>query len=182
MSTRATYLFKGSRSAFVPTNCFYIHYDGYESGAAFYFWNAVAHPNKRSGLAGQFFRANELAEFTPSHDSHGDTEYRYVVDGLNVMVQKRVGDWSKPEWAICYHGPLAAFINKNAGEWFKPDTFSPVIEYQGALHTVADLQKRADEQLAYAKQATEKGWTGNAASAESEAKRLLDAINQKEAA
>ena len=44
MSTRATYQFKGND--YRPTATIYIHHDGYEAGAAFYFYNAFLVNNR----------------------------------------------------------------------------------------------------------------------------------------
>jgi hypothetical protein len=78
MSTRATYRFIGRD--FTPTVTIYIHSDGYEAGAAMYF-----HRMLKSELRGQpavkFIRANIEAEITESHDIHGDTAYRYDIEG-----------------------------------------------------------------------------------------------------
>ena len=96
MSTRATYEMDG--------HTFYIHHDGYPSGAAQYFSNAVnykcAAPN--ATLADCFIRANERAELTGSHDTHGDTDYQYTItnrpDGRKQITVKR-RRWSSGECA-----------------------------------------------------------------------------------
>ena len=90
MATRATYTFKtetqykfeGPADVHV-----YIHYDGYPSGAASYFNNAlkllnerrVPLSNIRGGITEQFIRANNLAEITSHADNHGDTEFHYDI-------------------------------------------------------------------------------------------------------
>jgi hypothetical protein len=81
MSTRATYQFNGGHTV-------YIHHDGYPTGAAVYFYNMLTHPNERGGFATRFIRANDGAELTGSHDSHGDTDYRYTLygDGVDSMI------------------------------------------------------------------------------------------------
>ena len=115
MSTRATYLFT-SRSH-VPVSI-YIHYDGYPSGAAAYFWAAHHCANHRGGFAGQFVRANELAEFTSGHDSHGDTEYRYTldVDAGHLTAWARAHGWARdeaPKWRVIHFGDWWEFVNAN---------------------------------------------------------------------
>lgn len=95
MSARATYKFVGP--LYVPTVTYYIHLDGYLSGAAEYFWYALyamdTIDNGRKpggGIAAAFLRGNRLAEFTGSHDSHGDTEYQYT-----VTCELIEGDWRR---------------------------------------------------------------------------------------
>ena len=111
MGTRATYQFQATN--FAPSQTFYIHWDGYPEGAAVYFEAMLKCENSRSGLAGQFFRANELAEFTESHKLHADTEYRYNIsyDGNGeavVEMLKRVdfGD----TWERSLPMPIEQFI------------------------------------------------------------------------
>jgi len=115
MSTRATYQFTGRYMASV---ILYIHHDGYESGAAVYFWNAHHCANDHGNFADMFHRANERAEFTQSHASHGDTEYRYNFncDDGNLTVSKRVSGWDSdkvPEFRTIYLGPWHDFVNAN---------------------------------------------------------------------
>jgi hypothetical protein len=87
MATRATYQIDGTT--------FYCHWDGYPTGAAHRFANAVAAmtqpakdgrlepiADKRGGFAFAFIRGNDDAEPTKSHDAHGDTEWRYTVKSM----------------------------------------------------------------------------------------------------
>lgn len=116
MATRATYLIS---SDYGKTMCFYIHYDGYPQGAARYFQNMLTCINPRSGYAGRFFRANELAEFTDSHEAHGDTEYRYTLikhnsslgEKLKLLVKYRES-FESEEWTTIFHGSLEDFIQE----------------------------------------------------------------------
>lgn len=80
MSTRGTYKFKGNRRNFVPDTYIYVHYDNYPEGAAAQFYNLLINPSK-GNMATQFIRSNEHAEITKNHDCHGDTEYRYEIEG-----------------------------------------------------------------------------------------------------
>lgn len=116
MSTRATYEIKTRHGRRMT---FYIHHDGYPEYAWKYFYNALFCENRRGGLADMFHRANDGAEFTGSHDSHGDTEYRYSVreDDSNhgefyITCQHRRP--SEKEWHYDggFSGPLEVFINK----------------------------------------------------------------------
>lgn len=109
MSTRATYKLSTGRDGRMI--CFYIHYDGYPEGAAEYFRAMQRCKHNRGGYAARFIRTNELAEFTSSHQAHGDTEYRYDLshDG-NLVAKKRI-DFGK-NWKTFYTGPWYDFINK----------------------------------------------------------------------
>lgn len=122
MSTRATYKIDGVT--------FYIHHDGYPEGAASYF-DAMLKASleledcgyERSRYAGgyaeQFLRANDRAEFTHSHEMHGDTEYRYNLDGRgNLTAYKRTSGWGcdEPEFECFYVGPVHEFVNQH-GNW-----------------------------------------------------------------
>ena len=114
MSTRATYRFKATQK-WQPTTTIYIHHDGYLDGAAVYFYRMLI--NKSKGCAAtQFIRANESAELTGGHDSHGDTEYKYDVTGsgpeAQIVAYKRawsVADDEREEWRVVYTGTLADF-------------------------------------------------------------------------
>ena len=111
MGTRATYK--------IEKTTFYIHYDGYEEGAAQYFLNMVraqseidrnGMPTNRGGNAENFLRANRLAEFTESHELHGDTEYEYDLKGDQLTVRSGYGEEKKQT----FQGPLVDFLQKYA--------------------------------------------------------------------
>ena len=97
MSTRATYHFKGYLSEVTV----YHHTDGYLSGAAILFSNAMKVGKKLT--AESFIRGNERAEITESHEIHGDTEYRYNISETScgwtaiIYVSERVigSDWKE---------------------------------------------------------------------------------------
>lgn len=108
MATRATYCFHPAPGSFRPKVTFYIHYDGYPSGAADYFQAMLDCPNKRGGLADQFIRANECAELTGGHDVHGDTEYRYDVIGRKVRASRRVNFTDR--WEQFFDSSLEDFL------------------------------------------------------------------------
>lgn len=117
MSTRATYQFNNgdSNSHFKTLHTVYIHHDGYHSGAASYFYAALMHPSRCGGLVDAFIRANDGAELTKSHEIHGDTEYRYYVEGDGPTAMLRVShrvNFSE-EWAVGYLGKLYEFITAN---------------------------------------------------------------------
>lgn len=89
MATRATYGFY-AQSEFKPSTTIYIHWDGYEEGAAHYYLNALAWAFDNHGRlffsVEDFIRANDSAEITLNHETHSDSEYRY-----DIVTQDRVG-------------------------------------------------------------------------------------------
>ena len=110
MSTRATYQ--------IEEVTFYIHYDGYQEGAAGYFLNMIESnsaidkngmPLNRGGPVEAFIRGNRLAEFTESHDLHGDTEFEYTLKGTHLTVRAGYGE----EKRQVYSGELSKFVNKH---------------------------------------------------------------------
>lgn len=63
-----------------------------------------------------FIRGNYNAEITDSHDSHGDTEYRYTVTvyphSLELEVRGRDMASYPEDWEVKYLGNLTNFIVK----------------------------------------------------------------------
>lgn len=125
MSTRATYRFVDDGRDVT----FYIHHDGYPSGAAAYFQAMIDNEGSMEscnhGLAEVFFRANERAEFTKGHDWHGDTEYRYTVGSASgsyrfneraAMNRRLRAERSThgETWERFFEGPVEEFIEKYA--------------------------------------------------------------------
>lgn len=130
MSTRATYEFRGRN---LPIIAIYVHTDGYPEGAADKFFDAIRAQyrpevqgkkidlkqapylsNRYScsgGWAAAFIRGNPEAEFTDSHEAHGDTEYRYTVHDGTISCKKRV-DISGDEWEQFFAGDIADFVNR----------------------------------------------------------------------
>jgi len=120
MSTRATYK--------IDFTTFYIHHDGYPEGAAEYFAAALDPSNRvedrapNASLADDFIRANSRAELTESHQTHGDTEYRYTVrttqpngdrlDNPTIVAQKRVGWGDDTDWKTFFNATLDEFVTK----------------------------------------------------------------------
>lgn len=109
MSTRATYLIAASQEM-NDSVCFYVHNDNYPEGAAHYFRQMHGYKNLRGHYAGRFFRANVNAEFTLSHDSHCDTEYRYTLNakGQLKVLHRELRD----KWVTIYKGPWYEFVNQ----------------------------------------------------------------------
>lgn len=136
MSTRATYEFMPSGNGLKANKtAVYIHYDGYPEGAAVYFWTALrTHPNKGCP-ATQFIRANPEAELTGSHETHGDTEFRYTIDGdrwedAGIKAEKRYGK----EWVAFYVGSVVGFLEKYPKMLEGFDAFKTVtLRYSRAL-------------------------------------------------
>jgi len=104
MSTRATYrIYDNYNNLDVY---FYVHYDNYPLGAAFYFQKMVDYIRMdeakygRPTYAEAFFRANKEAHFTKSHYCHGDTEYQYNIiktkDKGYILQAFEIGrDWKR---------------------------------------------------------------------------------------
>jgi len=114
MSTRATYQIKTP----LNTSTVYIHYDGYLSGAAEYFRDAI----DLMRISGRqflpcFLWANENAEMTKSHDWHGDTEYRYDLEkkaGIWSVVAYKRQSYDSDVFNVVYDGNLSNFVNEYA--------------------------------------------------------------------
>lgn len=108
MSTKANYEFKND----YETETVYIHHDGYEMGAAYYFFNAIMSlKNNQNKLdVNNFFRANIGAEF--SKTLHPDIEFLYNYDE-NTEILKVYKIWehaTKKE--LIYTGNVFEFVNK----------------------------------------------------------------------
>jgi hypothetical protein len=168
MSTRATYKIKARDNQGAT---FYIHYDGYPEGAAVYLHNMVLFGNTRGGFPAMFIRANDLAEFTGDHESHGDTEFRYTVNNHEIKADAR--DMSTDKWRTIYNGSLAEFINKHGRDI---DNFVPIIcngyQYNTEKGHHDELFKRMKEVWEW----KGRGATGNASSTMSEVIRGIKAI------
>lgn len=144
MSTRATYK--------INNTTIYIHHDGYEQGAATYFYNAMITENKAGNLETYFLRANEKAEITESHESHGDTEYRYNIigTGYSAIVQclERI-EWSPMEFKEVCTLNILDFIDKySAGSKdYKP--FKKIkIGYSERFHNEVTILRAMEESIA----------------------------------
>jgi hypothetical protein len=170
MSTRATYTFLTTADDHKPSVTFYIHHDGYPEGAAQYLAAACTFENERGSLAENFLRANDRAEFTGSHETHGDTEYRYTVRLYAVVVEARKF-YGEESWSVIYTGPLADFIAANGG----PE----LMQYQGRYMTLEQAKETLVAMLAQTNHAIQKGGTANAAGSANDAWRLRNVILAK---
>lgn len=111
MSTRATYSFDTEMTH--KQNVFYIHFDNYPEGAAYYFWVMHNHRHYKGGLGEIFFKANaDVTEFTESHEYHGDTEYRYHMDQQGQLTVEKVVYEPKRAFVPFFRGHYAEFINQ----------------------------------------------------------------------
>lgn len=109
MSTRATYQFD---SLDFGRQTFYIHHDGYLTGAASYFRKALECEAVFGQLAAKFFRANDKASFTSAAEDHGDTEFHYVVTGQQLVAYQRrpFGASDELQWVEKFRGSVEEFV------------------------------------------------------------------------
>lgn len=115
MGTRATYSIEKENSKYG----IYIHWDGYEEGAASYFAEMLKLSNGR--ISPEFFlRANQGAQLTKP-ESHADTEYHYELsqDGHLKVKHRPYGG----RWKFIGTTGLHMFLNKHNkyhnDEWTK---------------------------------------------------------------
>lgn len=152
MATRATYKIDGV--------CFYIHYDGYMDGAAGYFWNMHHAMGKgRGGYAEAFLRGNDLAEFTKSHDWHGDTEYRYDLKDETLTVWE-LGGLDNPKFKKAWSGSWWLFVNEHSR---MIEGFERLAKINNRVWTRSELVARIDEVSTHLKTYSTKfpAYTGN---------------------
>jgi hypothetical protein len=148
MSTRATYLFK-TTNEFDPDTCLYIHHDGYPEGAANYFLNAFS----AGGVdVCSMIRGNDGAEMTGSHETHGDTEFRYTIEGLFLTVDERV-DFETNTFKTMFCGDWVDFINEYVPKSDGVDDFQPLKRidlghWKNQAHTPATLNAILQDELA----------------------------------
>jgi len=120
MSTRATYQFKNLIGEKFTV---YIHHDGYPEGASMYLYNSCQGEPSDCNV-NTFIRANKKAELTGSHESHGDTEYRYniwiddmtktkMIEGYKREIPVINGVYQKPQWVTIYFGELIQFMRQH---------------------------------------------------------------------
>jgi hypothetical protein len=160
MATRATYLFEADLANCRPAVCFYVHHDGYLEGAAEKFLFTLLHANERGGLAERFVRGNDNAEFTGSHQAHGDTEFRYTVNpDYTLLAEARVG--YSNEWRTAFYGNLLDFIEAKNGD--------KLIRHRGRVYDFARSCQQVTERLEYVSHALANNWIGNASSSANDA-------------
>ena len=170
MSTRATYSFISDN---LPAVTFYIHCDGYKEGAAQYFYNAVVSENESGSFVSKFLRANERADFTRSHDAHGDTEYRYTLSDSFLLTVEAYNHTSD-DWGVDFTGPLDQFINDYSGAYVENP--QKVFMLNGRLTVESFVLRYVHSSLTSAANMLARGLTGNAHSSLGHALDLLEAI------
>jgi hypothetical protein len=160
MSTRATYHFPQAADSGKSDVTFYIHFDGYLSGGAGYFAAACRCANKRGGFPERFIRANELAQFTRSHDQHSDTEYRYTLVDTHLTVQAGYWVGDNKRWQTEFKGRLVDFLNEyNDNVW---------VQYGGRVCDILEVETEFETRVYRAVEAFKAGRVGNAAIYDSE--------------
>jgi len=127
MATRATYRIACGNKAELTV---YIHWDGYPEGAADYFdraLNLYENPRgsellEKASFEACFLIANPKAEVTRSHESHGDTEYRYDVWRSRIDHRQRtyMVTWAERKpggdvFEVINTLPLREFIDRFGG-------------------------------------------------------------------
>lgn len=137
MSTRATYKINGQ--------CFYIHHDGYLSGSADYFYNALTLKKGEryySDLEADFFRCNLGASFIKSHSEVGGTEFRYTVKGDTIKAEQVVWNPNADEsWKTVFNGKLIDFVNEYSHE-IKEDPTLKFKEFSLSGYGKADIHNK----------------------------------------
>ncbi len=178
MGTRATYHLSAGHYDNHRV-CFYIHWDGYLKGAAFYFLHMHQLKNDRGGYAGRFIRANELAEFTPSHDTHGDTEYRYDLDRAGILTAYERVNWDPAQWNIVYTGLWYDFVNQYLQDSHEKLYLFKDYTYQscGSVMSLHEALALLDRKLETIKTSRDEGNLEKAQSYEKEAAHLQEQIN-----
>lgn len=130
MSTRGTYKIYDDYNDMDVY--FYIQCDNYPAGAAERFKIMLPMVDKNPygsehgcsfGYASAFFRMNEDARFTKSHECHEDTNYQYDIvkaedDSMKLIVrqseyQETIQEY---EWKPFYEGTLEDFIQQYSTE------------------------------------------------------------------
>lgn len=184
MATRATYK--------IHSHCFYIHWDGYPEGAAVYLWNMYqAMKTSKGGLSEAFLRGNDGAEFTGDHDCHGDTEWRYTLEGDVLTVEKAYFPDNAPKaWDVRWMGNWWEFVNANnehIPEWSPlfplPDSAyrcdsrgKLIVHVTDGAQLLANVRKASDELTSYAAKFPQA--IGNIASLQSQLNRAVAALTQ----
>lgn len=113
MSTRGTYNVNG--------RYFYIHHDNYPSGAAEKFKTFLKAYVPGDDIATCFRVAVPRVEYTFSHETHDDTEYRYDVLNTTEVIAYE-GVWNKDRtpnsgepyynFTCFYNGSIEGFIKE----------------------------------------------------------------------
>ena len=114
MGTRATYLIENQDGSSV---CFYIHWDGDETGAANYFKNmkALLAKNPKLSNSQAFKKANSVkrlnVEVVDGHSQDLGTEYQYTLF-RNGSLFVRKGNLDGTNWKAVWDASLEKFLDK----------------------------------------------------------------------
>lgn len=166
MSTRATYTIIDKKRGKVERAHYYIHYDGYPDGAAEYFKKFAEYKNKRGGAICQFLRAVDLAEFTDDPDLHGDTEFHYEINAVDMSLKAYSMEWDSPKRTLFFFGGMEEFLNKYLHfdkENCPFGTKKPVwLSFRNEIMTESELERRYQQEIERNWSYLYKGHVGNA--------------------
>lgn len=115
MSTRGTYRFQND----MEDVTIYVHHDNYPVGGAIYLYATLVKPSK-GGMGTQFIRAIDGAEITSCHTDHGDTEFRYDIEGDGPAAKLTVRGCCYDQWRVVFSGPIHEFLAREFQKWM-PD-------------------------------------------------------------
>jgi hypothetical protein len=147
MATRATYMFNTSGDKKIV---YYCHYDNYPEGAAHYLFQM--HKQEvptQGGLPEKFIIGNpEHARFVPSHESCGDTEYRYDISIDGILTAFRRVDFSGDEFVEFFKGRYEVFINQYNTDNITLHEVKSIHTYLGSKYmTISELEDCICERL-----------------------------------
>ena len=116
MATRAVYTFTGFPES--PVCHLYLHHDGYPTGAAWRFAEALRETPEPASFLAAFLSTQPRAEPIQSPEQAADAEYRYwvkLVPGANPQLQ--VQCWRRLPGSSSWNSrsgpmPLAVFIQR----------------------------------------------------------------------
>lgn len=133
MATRATYSITNSNAV---TAHLYIHWDGYETGAAAYFYAALTNSAAREsngGFAEKIIRSVPGAEITSRPEQHSDTEFHYDIASdmsLKAYTFKYQANGARKRVPV-FVGDIFSFINRYNEQIENFQPFKPVTQKYG---------------------------------------------------
>jgi hypothetical protein len=116
LATRAVYTFTGFPGA--PVRHLYLHHDGYPTGAAWRYAQALREAPEPASFLSAFIHTQPKAEPIETPEQAADAEYRYrlaLLPGLDPKLQVQSWRWlpSAGGWIPrCGPLPLAVFIQR----------------------------------------------------------------------
>jgi len=116
LATRAVYTFNGFPCD--PERHLYLHHDGYPTGAAWRFAQALHEAHEPESFLAAFLVTQPKAEPIETPEQAADAEYRYRVELLPGLVpQLKVQGWRRLPGSGTWHPrcgplPLAVFIHR----------------------------------------------------------------------